>query len=129
MLCIAQHRVVVRTMPRGLVEYILYCFIASSLHEIAHALVATALGSRIKRVGISWRGPYLVREQGIPILNLCVVVSGPALNLILAFAYWYSAREFALINLVLGASNALPFLPGGDGRNAMAAIRKLRASG
>lgn len=70
----------------------------------------------------------MVREEGVPFVNLCVVLAGPMLNLVLAFAYWYSAREFALINLVLGASNVLPFLPGGDGRNAMAAIRKLKAS-
>jgi len=28
---------------------------------------AIALGVRVKRVGISWRGPYIVREQGQPL--------------------------------------------------------------
>lgn len=40
--------------------------IALTLHEMAHVIMATALGVRVKRIGIAWRGPYIVRESGEP---------------------------------------------------------------
>lgn len=113
-------------MGNGFIAYSIDCLAAILLHETAHLLVAAPLGVRIKRVGISWKGPYIVREQGLPLANLLIALAGPLLNLILALAYWYTAREFAIINLVLGASNLLPFVPGGDGQHAMDALRKLR---
>jgi Zn-dependent protease len=97
-----------------------------ALHELAHVVVAIALGVRVKRVGISWRGPYIVREQGPPLASLLIALAGPGLNLLLAFDFWSFAPQFGVINLLLGAYNLLPFIPGLDGNNALAAIRKLR---
>lgn len=108
--------------------YLIECIAAVALHELAHVLTAWLSGIRIKRVGICWKGPYIVREVGLPLANLCVALSGPVLNLILAILYWYSARQFAVINLVLGLSNLIPFVPGGDGQHAVAALQKLRIS-
>jgi Zn-dependent protease len=115
-------------MLHGTLHYIGNCVWAIGLHELAHVLVALAFGVRIKRIGISWRGPYIVREQGFPFANLCIALAGPVLNLILAIAYWSSMRQFALINLVLGVSNLVPAMPGGDGQHVAAAIRNLRFS-
>ena len=112
-------------MSNGLIAYSIDWLAAILLHEMAHMLVAFPLGVRIKRVGISWKGPYIVREQGLPLANFFIALAGPIMNLILALAYWESARQFAIINLVLGASNLLPFVPGGDGQHAMDALRKL----
>ncbi len=109
-------------------DFVFDCVLAIVLHEIAHLLVASSLGIRIKQIGLSWKGPYIVREPGAPYANLCVALAGPTLNLILAITCWRSAHQFAIVNLVLGVSNILPFVPGGDGRHAMAAIRRLRAS-
>ena len=51
-------------MRSGLIEYIIVSVEAAVPHELAHAVVAGALGIRTKRVGINWRGPYLVRRSG-----------------------------------------------------------------
>jgi Zn-dependent protease len=106
--------------------FIVRALIAIALHEVAHLLVALSLGVRIKQLGVGWKGPFIVREYGMPSANLCVALAGPVLNLILAVAYWNSARQFALINLVLGGSNLLPFVPGGDGQHALSAFRSLK---
>ena len=90
------------------VGYLTACIAAVALHELAHVVAAIALGVRVKRVGISWRGPYIVREQGTPLASFVIALAGPGLN------------------LLLGAYNLLPFIPGLDGSNALAALRKLR---
>jgi len=116
-------------MNSGLAEYLSACIAAVILHELGHLLVATAVGIRVKRVGIAWRGPYIVREQGRPLGNFCTALAGPALNLLLAVVLWSSAPQFSLINLLLGAYNLVPFIPGLDGYNALVAYRKLGVLG
>lgn len=116
-------------MNSGLVGYLTVCVTAVALHELAHMVVATAMGIRIKRIGISWKGPYIVREQGAPLANFCTALAGPALNILLAVGLQSSAPQFSLVNLLLGAYNLLPFIPGLDGYNALAAYRKLRVFG
>jgi len=108
------------------VGYLTACIAAVALHELAHVVAAIALGVRVKRVGISWRGPYIVREQGTPLASFLIALAGPGLNLLLAFGFWSFAPRFGFINLLLGAYNLLPFR-GLDGKNALAAIRKLRS--
>lgn len=103
--------------------YLLLGLPAVLLHEIAHLSAAKAMGIRVKRVGVSWKGPYIVREQGPPLSNLCIALAGPAINLALAAACWRFAPQFGLVNLVLGAYNLLPFVRGLDGSNALAAYR------
>jgi Zn-dependent protease len=114
-------------MSTGFVAYLTICVLALILHELGHAMVATATGIRIKRVGISWRGPYLVREQGPPMACVLTALAGPAMNLVLGMAFWHTAPQFSVVNLVLGAYNLLPFIPGLDGYNALAAYRKLES--
>jgi len=116
-------------MNSSFVGYLMICIVAVTLHEVAHALVATAAGIRIKRIGISWRGPYLVREQGPPLAGLCTALAGPALNLLLGVAFWGIVPQFSLVNLMLGTYNLLPFIPGLDGYNALAAYRRLGVLG
>jgi Zn-dependent protease len=98
------------------------------LHEMAHIAVALALGVRVKRIGISWRGPYILREQGPPLSSFFIALAGPGLNLLLAFTLWPASPRFGFVNLLLGGYNLLPFIPGLDGHNAWMAIRKLRLS-
>jgi Zn-dependent protease len=111
---------------RFMVDYLLACIAAVLLHEIAHVLAARASGIRVKRVGITWKGPYIVREQGPPFANLCIALAGPVLNLALALSFWRFAPQFGLVNLALGGYNLLPFIRGLDGYHALAAYRKLR---
>ena len=110
------------------VNYILACIAALLLHEMGHVLAARASGIRVKRVGIAWKGPYIVREQGSPVANLCIALAGPVLNLVLALSFWTFAPQFGLVNLALGGYNLLPFIRGLDGYHALAAYRKLRVS-
>ena len=112
-------------MTSGFVGYLTVCLAAVILHELGHAVVATATGIRIKRIGISWIGPYLVREQGPPIAGFFTALAGPVLNLMLGVWFWGSAPQFSMVNLVLGAYNMVPFVPGLDGYNALAAFRKI----
>jgi Zn-dependent protease len=112
-------------MTSGFVGYLTVSLAAVILHELGHAIVATATGIRIKRIGISWRGPYLVREQGPPIASFFTALAGPVLNVMLGVWFLGLAPQFSLVNLVLGAYNMLPFVPGLDGYNALAAYRKM----
>jgi Zn-dependent protease len=114
-----------RTENMNSANYFIVCMAAVFLHEMAHVLVATAMGIRIKRVGISWKGPFIVREQGPHFANLCTALAGPAMNLVLGVLLWRFSPQFGLVNLVLGSYNLLPFIPGLDGHNALHAYRKL----
>jgi Zn-dependent protease len=99
-------------------NYLLTCVLAILLHELAHVALAYACGLRVKRMGISWIGPYLVREQGTAVINICVTLAGPIMNLAMAVVFWRTAVLFAQVNLILGAYNLLPFVPQTDGRRA-----------
>lgn len=104
-------------------NYLLACVLAIVLHELAHITLAYACGLRVKRVGISRIGPYLVREQGSAAVNVCVTLAGPIANLVLAVAFLHTAPLFAEVNLLLGAYNLLPFIPHTDGRRAWSVLR------
>jgi Zn-dependent protease len=97
--------------------------LAITLHELAHIALARACGLRVKGMGISWIGPYLVREQGTAAVNACVALAGPLANLMLALTFWGVAPLFAQVNLILGAYNLLPFIPRTDGQHAWNALR------
>ena len=91
-----------------------------ALHEAAHIAAAWSLGIRIKRLGVSWKGPYIVRECGTPLGNMITTLAGPFANLLLA-AVWPVAHQFAVINLIFGISNLVPF-GGTDGQRALAQL-------
>jgi Zn-dependent protease len=86
------------------------------LHEVGHLSAATALGINVKRIGVSWKGMYIVREAGTRRANLITTLAGPFINLLFAAA-WSSSHEFALVNLIFGLSNLVP-LAGSDGQRA-----------
>src|SRR5580704_2391968 len=90
------------------------------LHEAAHIAAARTLGIHIKRIGVSWKGIYIVRECGTPLGNMVTTLAGPFVNLLLAAA-WPVSHEFAVINLIFGISNLVPF-GGTDGQRAMAQL-------
>jgi hypothetical protein len=87
------------------------CLVSVLLHELAHIATAKALGVRIKRVGLSWRGPYIVREAGTPAQNLCISLAGPAANALLMYV-----PGLFLINLALLVPNLV--MKESDGRRA-----------
>ena len=112
-------------MNSSSIGYLAICFAAVVSHELAHVLVATTAGIRIKRMGVTWKGPYIVREQGPPLANFFTALAGPAMNLALCVGFWKLSPQFGVVNLVLGAYNLVPFIPGLDGYNALHAYRRL----
>lgn len=107
------------------IEYLAVSVPAVVLHEAAHVFAATLAGVQVKRLGISWKGPYIVREQGTPLANFFIALAGPAANLALGIAFWGLTPHFSLVNMLLGTYNLLPFLPGLDGHHAWTALRQL----
>lgn len=93
------------------------------LHESSHAVAALAQGLRVKRVGISWKGVYLIREAGSARANIITSLAGPVSNLIAGCICWHYAPWFAMGNLLFGLSNLAPFLAGSDGARVWALIR------
>lgn len=81
--------------------------IAMTLHEVGHIAAALALGIRVKRVGLSSKGIYIVRDSGPPSKSMLVALAGPSTNLALLVA-WHWWPTFGLVNLIIGAVNLLP---------------------
>ena len=79
------------------------------LHECGHLAVATALGVRVKRVGIQWnKGLFTVRERGTSHQNLLIALAGPLVNLLLiAVEPWFPL--FSLANVCCVLANMLPY--------------------
>jgi Zn-dependent protease len=94
-------------------------------HEAAHVLVGRSMGLRLKRIGVTWRGLYVVRETGAPVTNAIVSAAGPLINLLLAAFAWRYSPSFALANLVLGLSNLIP-TRNSDGTRVLRELRLAR---
>jgi len=90
------------------IELLIACILSIALHEAGHVCAALSLGLGIKRIGLNWRGPYIVRERGSPWQNVFTAFAGPLVNLLLAC---FGPHEWRLINLVLGLTNLIPYGP------------------
>jgi Zn-dependent protease len=86
------------------------------LHEAAHLVTAVSLKVKVKRIGLNWRGPYIVREPGTPLQNTFVSLAGPGINVVLCILSYHAALTFALVNGFLSLFNLLPFIPSSDGQ-------------
>ncbi len=96
---------------------------ALMLHEMAHIVAALALGIRVKRVGLEWKGLYTVREAGPLHKNLLVALAGPLMNMALIVAgHWLPA--FGVANLCFAIANLLP-IKGSDGERIVDCCQKL----
>lgn len=94
---------------------------AMILHECGHLAVALLCGVNVKKVGLSRRGLYTVREPGSKWINIAVSAAGPAVNLLLAISLWSALPQFAEVNLVACLYNLLP-IPNSDGTRIMALL-------
>ncbi len=98
---------------------------AMLLHEMAHVAAALALRVKVHRIGINWRGPYVMREYGTARRNLSITLAGPGMNLALALLFHRIIPNFAFCNLIIGVTNLLP-LPSSDGARALHLIFQRR---
>ena len=97
---------------------------AMVLHECGHLAVAAALGVRVKKVGLHWKGLYTVREQGSVYQNLLIALGGPLVNLLMILSEpWHPV--FCLANFCFALANMLP-IEGSDGFRVAACWRQIR---
>ena len=94
---------------------------AMVFHELGHIAAARICGLRIKKIGISWIGPFVLRESGPRWANLVISFSGPFVNLLLASAMWNSMPGFAQVNLFIGIGSLIP-MPKSDGKRIFALL-------
>lgn len=100
----------------------IYLILAAVLHEFGHALVCLLFGLKVKRIGVSRRGFYTLREASAdPRINAWVAAAGPMANLLSA-VLWPIAPKFAQISLMLGLMMLMP-LKNWDGAKLMALWR------
>ena len=88
--------------------------ISLALHESAHLAMAYFAGVRVKHIGFSWKGPYIIREPGTPVRNTFISLAGPGINLVLCLVCWRLSGTFARVNGFLALMNLLP-VPSSDG--------------
>ncbi len=98
--------------------------LAMVLHEAGHLAAALCVGLRIRRVGIGWKGMYLVREPGPLWKNILVSLAGPCTNLLLSLI-WLRHDGLSLANLCFGLVNLLP-IEGSDGDRILGYLQKAR---
>ncbi len=106
-------------------------FLAISLHELTHAVVAEGYGLDVERLEL-WPFGGVARVHGLgsqdPEVEVIVAVAGPVQNFLLAAILWALqgawgldaplVHAFIAINLGLGALNLLPAEPLDGGRLA-----------
>jgi Zn-dependent protease len=92
----------------ALIPSLLYTIFAAVLHEFGHALVCLLFGLKVKRIGVSRKGFYTVREASAdPRINAWIAAAGPMVNLLSA-ALWPIAPNFAQVSLILGICVLMP---------------------
>jgi Zn-dependent protease len=105
----------------GIVAVMLMGIPAMILHECGHIGAALICGVKVKKVGLSRRGLYTMREAGPKWSNIAVSAAGPLVNLLLAIALWNTLTLFAEVNLVACIYNLLP-IPNSDGTRILALL-------
>jgi Zn-dependent protease len=95
-------------------------------HEIGHVALARVFNVPVQRVVLTWLAGHSAfeREPGTPRRMILVAVAGPAVNLAIAAAAWFGAKELsqgtvawvltaalAWTNGIVGLYNLLPGLP------------------
>ncbi len=103
------------------------CVAGFLLHEVGHLIAASLCGVRVKRVGVSLTGFYIVREAGSRAANIAISLSGPLANLLVAVLAWHPLYYFAQVNLILGLCNLLP-VSGTDGQRVLGMLRTTKGA-
>jgi Zn-dependent protease len=110
-----------------MITYIFSCIISLVAHELGHIVAAAAAGLKVKKVGFSWKGPYIVREGGSPYQNFFIAIAGPIATIYMIGCGAHHPM-LALINIVLLLFNLLPFGPT-DGKHALVALIRMCRDG
>ena len=95
---------------------------AMVFHECGHIAAARLCGVKVKKIGISWIGPFVLRESGPRWANILVSFSGPLVNVLVASVLWNTMPSFAQVNLFIGIGSLIP-LPKSDGKRILTLAR------
>jgi Zn-dependent protease len=98
--------------------------LAMLFHELGHLIAAPLVGIKIKRVGLTWKGLYTLREHGTAERNLLVSLAGPLMNLAL-LALWPLWPKLGLANFCFAFFNILP-IEGSDGERVWKCWRQMK---
>ena len=98
--------------------------VALTAHELGHILVARIFHVQVKKIGLSWTGPYVRRARTTGWREVAICLAGATVNLLLAVAFWNISHWFALFNLTAGVVNLLP-ITHSDGTHALEALRMI----
>lgn len=98
-------------------------------HEAGHVIATLARGLKVRGIVISWKRIAVQAEAGKPADWIWIAAAGPAVNLLLAAAFW-RFTAFAEMNILLAVLSLIP-IPGSDGQRIMKAVfcRKLERLG
>ena len=94
---------------KQVVGYLLLCYLFLVWHEFGHIFAAFILGIRVKKIGISLKGAYTIRDIGPPHKNLIISFFGPLVSIIIGLILLKAHLDFyAIMNFVIAGSNLLP---------------------
>jgi hypothetical protein len=99
--------------------------LAMVLHETGHLVASFAVGLKVKDIGLSMKGFYIVREAGTPAKNLLVTLAGPLANIGLLLLSWKAGDAFTLANMCIAICNLAP-IRGSDGDRALDCLRDMQ---
>ena len=121
----------------GVTSMVLF-FVSLLLHELAHAMVAMALGIEVPRITLFLFGGVaeMGDEPSTPAHEFLIALAGPAMSFALAAAFWFCTGVASLlspaaaavlgylatINAFLAVFNLLPAFPLDGGRVLRAAL-------
>lgn len=102
-------------------DIFLYSLVSSLLHECVHILLIVIFGGRISLITLNAAGGNIVREQGTELSFLkegIISISAPAFNITLGAVILFFDKNnlFAMVNIMLGCFNILPFFSFDGGR-------------
>jgi Zn-dependent protease len=109
----------------SLVGGLLLCVLATVLHETGHLITSLMVGIKVKSVGLSMKGMYVVRESGSPAKNIAVSLAGPLMNVALLVLFWHTSETFCLANMCLAICNLAP-IRGSDGDRALSCLEQMQ---
>ena len=103
------------------------CLLFVIFHELAHVLVGTVLGKKLKKVFIGISGmtaffkyEYIIKTRKNYIIDLLVFLAGPVANIVIATIFCNNKFIYE-INMFLAILNFLPIFPL-DGYNIIKSI-------
>ncbi len=91
--------------------FLVQCMTVCILHELGHGLAMWATHAGVREIHLHAAGMQMRTHTAClsKASLLCIYLSGPAANLLLAGLFWCIRPETALLHLCMGCFNLLPY--------------------